>query len=263
MNRWLPFEWIAAVRFLREGRMQTIFIISGIAIGVGVIVFMSGLLTGLQANFVKRVLTSQPQIQLIPPVQVARPLLGGTGVLEDATIQHPSQRIISIDQWPKNRDRMLAIPEVTAVSPPMLGSALAVRGATSRAIAISGVDPATYFKVVRLPDYLVAGTQRLTNEDIIVGTVLAQDLGAIVGDKLNVQSSSGASVVLTITGLVDLGSKGVNERTAYVALRTAQSLLGVIGGVTTIDMTVRDIYSAESMARQIRTRIMSKRIAGS
>ena len=76
MNRWLPFEWIAAVRFLREGRMQTLFIISGIAIGVGVIVFMSGLLTGLQANFVKRVLTSQPQIQLIPPVQVARPLLG-------------------------------------------------------------------------------------------------------------------------------------------------------------------------------------------
>jgi lipoprotein-releasing system permease protein len=251
MNRWLPFEWIAAVRFLREGRMQTLFIISGIAIGVGVIVFMSGLLTGLQANFVKRVLTSQPQIQLIPPVQVARPLLGGTGVLEDATIQHPSQRIISIDQWPKIRDRMLAIPEVTAVSPTMLGSALAVRGATSRAISISGVDPATYFKVVRLPDYIVAGTPRLTNEDIIVGTVLALDLGAVVGDKLNVQSASGASVVLTITGLVDLGSKGVNERSAYVALRTAQSLLGVIGGVTTIDMTVRDIYAAESMARQI------------
>ena len=28
MNRWLPFEWIAAVRFLREGRMQTAFIIA-------------------------------------------------------------------------------------------------------------------------------------------------------------------------------------------------------------------------------------------
>jgi lipoprotein-releasing system permease protein len=251
MNRWLPFEWIAAVRFLREGRMQTLFIISGIAIGVGVIVFMSGLLSGLQANFVKRVLTSQPQIQLIAPVQVARPLLGGTGVLEDATIQHPSQRIISIDQWPKIRDRMLAIPDVIAVSPTMLGSALAVRGATSRAISVSGVDPATYFKVVRLPDYIVAGTPRLTNEDIVVGTVLAQDLGATVGDRLNVQSASGASVVLTITGLVDLGSKGVNERSAYVALRTAQSLLGVMGGVTTIDITVRDIYAAERMAQQI------------
>ena len=34
MNPWLPFEWIVALRFLREGRMQTLFIVSGIAIGV-------------------------------------------------------------------------------------------------------------------------------------------------------------------------------------------------------------------------------------
>jgi lipoprotein-releasing system permease protein len=55
MNRWLPFEWITAVRFLREGRLQTMFIIGGIAIGVGVIALM---LAGLEANFIKRVLTS-------------------------------------------------------------------------------------------------------------------------------------------------------------------------------------------------------------
>jgi len=67
MNHWLPFEWIAAVRFLREGRLQTIFIIGGISIGVGVIVFMSAMLAGLEANFIKRVLTSQPQIQLLTP----------------------------------------------------------------------------------------------------------------------------------------------------------------------------------------------------
>jgi lipoprotein-releasing system permease protein len=251
MNRWLPFEWIAAVRFLREGRMQTIFIISGIAIGVGVIVFMSALLTGLEANFIKRVLTSQPQIQLIPPDQIARPLRNGPGEFETAFVQRPSQRVISIDQWPKIRDRMLALPEVTAVSPTMAGSALAVRGAASRAISISGVEPATYFKIVRLPDYIVAGAARLTNEDIIVGTELAKDLGATVGDKLNIQGASGSTVVLTITGLVDLGSKNVNQRTTYVALRTAQSLLGIIGGVTTIDMTVHDIYAAEVLAKQI------------
>ena len=251
MNRWLPFEWIAAVRFLREGRMQTMFIISGIAIGVAVIVFMSALLTGLQANFIKRVLTSQPHIQLVPPDQVARPLRSGSGIIEDATIQRPSQRVVSIDQWPKIRDRMLAIPEVTAVSPTMAGSALAVRGAASRAISVSGVEPATYFKIVRIPDYITTGAARLTNEDIIVGTELAKDLGATVNDKLNIQGASGATVVLRITGLIDLGSKGVNERAAFVALRTAQSLLGVVGGVTTIDMTVRDIYTAEILAKQI------------
>ena len=251
MNRWLPFEWITAVRFLREGRLQTMFIIGGIAIGVGVIVFMSAMLAGLEANFIKRVLTSQPQIQLLAPDQIARPLRNGAGEFEDATVQRPSQRVISIDQWPKIRAQMLAMPEVTAVFPTMQGSALAVRGDASRAITLSGVEPDSYFRIVRIPDYIVAGEPRLTSEDIIIGIELARNLGATVGDKLNIQAASGANRVLTISGLVDLGNKGANQRTAYVALRTAQSLLGMIGGVTTIDMTVRDIYAAEEIAQRI------------
>ena len=251
MNRWLPFEWITAVRFLREGRLQTLFIIGGIAIGVGVIVFMSAMLAGLEANFIKRVLTSQPQIQLLAPDQVARPLRGAAGEFEDAAVQRPSQRVLSIDQWPKIRAQMLAMPEVTAVAPTMSGSALAVRGDASRAITLTGVEPDSYFRIVKVPDYIVAGEPRLTSEDIIIGIELAKDLGATVGDKLNVQAASGANRVLTISGLVDLGNKGVNQRASFVALRTAQSLLGMIGGVTTIDMTVTDIYAAEDIAQRI------------
>jgi len=251
MNRWLPFEWIATVRFLREGRLQTLFIIGGIAIGVGVIVFMSAMLTGLQANFIKRVLTSQPQIQLVPPDQTARPLRLGAGQFEDARVQRPSQRVISIDQWPKIRAQMLAMPEVTAVAPTMSGSALALRGDASRAVTLTGVEPDSYFRIVKVPDYVVAGEPRLTSEDIIIGIELAKDLGAAVGDKVNVVAASGANRVLTIAGLVDLGNKGVNQRATYVALRTAQSLLGMIGGVTTIDITVTDIYAAETIAQRI------------
>jgi len=251
MNHWLPFEWIAAVRFLREGRLQTLFIIGGVSIGVAVIVLMSAMLAGLEANFIKRVLTSQPQIQLIPPDQVARPLRGGPSTIEDAVVQRPSQRILSIDQWPKIRDQLSAMPEITAVSPTMSGSALAVRGDASRAISLSGVEPESYFKIVRVPGYIVAGQARLSSEDIIVGIELAKNLGATVGDKLNVSVANGAARVLTITGLVDLGNKGTNQRTAYVSLRTAQSLLGMIGGVTTIDLTVNDIYAAERLAQRI------------
>lgn len=251
MKRWLPFEWITAVRFLREGRLQTLFIIVGISIGVGVIVFMSAMLAGLEANFIKRVLTSQAQIQLIAPDQIARPLRDAPGEFEDAAVQRPTQRIISIDQWSMILDRMRAMPEVTAASPTMSGSALAIRGDASRSITLAGVDPATYFSIVHLSDYIVAGELRLTSEDIVIGTELAKALGASVGDKLNVQAASGAVRTLTIAGLFDLGNKGVNQRNTYVALRTAQSLLGMIGGVTTIELTVRDIYAAEDIARQI------------
>jgi len=108
LQRWLPFEWIVASRFLAEGRTQTAFIIGGIAIGVGVIVFMSALLSGLQANFVRRALTGQAHIQLLPPKEVVRPLRSGDGntagdtpasALPGAIVQAPLQRLKSIDQW--------------------------------------------------------------------------------------------------------------------------------------------------------------------
>ncbi|MGF7159648.1 lipoprotein-releasing system permease protein [Rhodoligotrophos appendicifer] len=250
MNRWLPFEVIAATRFLAEGRMQTAFILTGIGIGVGVIVFMSAMLAGLQANFIKRVLTSQPQIQLVTPDEVARPLFG-PGVHEGAIVQRPTQRVRSIDQWQAIRAEMQARPDIVVVSPTVSGAALAIRGDASRSITLTGMDPERYFKIVRIPDYIVAGQTTLGTDDILVGTELANDLGASLGDKLNVTTGSGGARILTIRGIFDLGNKGANERSTFVALRTAQSLLGLIGGVTTIDITVKDIYSAETIAQDI------------
>ena len=251
MNHLLPFEWIAAVRFLREGRLQTIFIIFGITIGVAVIVFMSALLSGLQVNFLSRVLTSSAQIQLLPPDEVARPLRGIGREIEDPIVQRPAQRIVSIDQWQKIRQRMMTLPGIIVAAPTMSGSALAVRGDASRAISLTGVEPDTYFKIIRVPDYIVSGKATLASDEIIVGRQLANDLGATLGDKLNVQVANGNTAALRIAGLFDLGNKAINERNSYVSLRTAQSLLGRVGAVTTIELKISDIYAAETLARQI------------
>lgn len=225
MNQWAPFEWIAALRFLREGRMQTIFILAAVAIGVAVIVFMSAMLLSLQANFMKRVLTTQPHIQLVPPDEVARPLRAETaGQIVGATIQRPAQRIRSIDQWQKIRAELVAWPDIVTVSPTMSASALAVRGAASRSITLTGIDPDVYYKIVHIPDYIIAGQSRVSTEDILIGTELAKDLGVTLADKINVTSATGATRLLTITGIFDLGNKGANQRSTFVALRTAQTL---------------------------------------
>jgi lipoprotein-releasing system permease protein len=251
MNRWSPFEWIAAIRFLKDGRLQTLFILSGVAIGVGVIVFMSAMLAGLQANFIKRVLTSQPHIQLLAPDEVARPLRSDRGMIEAPVIQRPAQRILSIDQWAHLLDQMRAMAVVKMVAATASGSALAIRGEASYSVTVTGVDPQAYFEIVRIPDYIVAGEARLTSDDIIIGTELAQDLGVTIDDKLNLRSASGTNRILKITGIIDLGNKGANQRSTYVLLRTAQSLLDLVGGVTSIDITIDDIYSAETLAQQI------------
>ncbi|OYU00560.1 MAG: hypothetical protein CFE40_04570 [Burkholderiales bacterium PBB1] len=258
MSHWKPFEWIVAIRFLREGRMQTAFIMGGVAIGVGVIVFMSALLSGLQANFVRRALTGQAHIQLLPPKEVVRSLRDESGesrtagsLAQGAILQAPLQRIKSIDQWQAVAAQIRAMPQVMVVSPAATGSALVVRGDASRSISVIGIEPEFYFRIVPMDEKVVRGRARLTGSDILIGTELASDLGVGVGDKLRVTSSMGVTNTLTITGLFDLGNKGANTRTTYLALHTAQSLLGLPGGVTVLDVTVRDIYAAESIAQRI------------
>ena len=259
LKTWLPFEWIVAIRFLREGRLQTLFIIAGVALGVAVIVFMSALITGLQTNFIRRVLSAQGHIQLLPPREVTRSLRMGVyarpGEVEAAIVQVPLQRLKSIDQWQAVAQQIRGMPEVMVVSPLAGGSALVVRGIASRAITVAGIDPALYYRIVTLPDKIVHGRADLTGSEILVGTELSTDLGVSVGDKLRLTTASsttaGADITLTIAGIFDLGNKAANQRSTFVALRTAQSLLALPGGVTSLDVTIRDAYTAEVVAQRI------------
>ena len=255
LRNWLPFEWIVAIRFLREGRLQTLFIVSGVALGVAVIVFMSALMSGLQVNFVRRVLSTQGHIQLLPPREQSRPLRMGVfarpGEVEGAIVLAPQQRLRSIDQWQTVASQISAMPEVLVVSPLAGGSALAVRGSASRAVTVSGIDPARYYRIVALPDKIVDGKAGLTGSEILVGSELAIDLAVKVGDKLRLSTAGGAESTLTIAGILDLGNKAANERSTFVALHTAQSLLGLPGGATSLDVALRDVYSADQVAQRI------------
>jgi lipoprotein-releasing system permease protein len=251
LGRLQPFEWIVALRFLREGRMQSLFIMVGVAIGVAVIVFMSALLQGLQSNLVKRVLTAQPHIQVLPPKEIVRIQHATDAALHKDEVQAPLQRLKSIDQWQAVLHLLRAMPEVHVASPTVSGSTLITRGAASRSLSLTAVDLALYQQIINLSEKIVSGQARLGASDIMIGTELAFDLGLGVGDKLLVQSATGVSQYFLISGILDLGNKGANQRSGFVALHSGQSLLGYPGGVTVIDITVNDVYAAEEVAQRI------------
>lgn len=251
MKPWMPFEWIAALRFLREGRMQSLLIVVGVGVGVAVIVFMSALLSGLQANLVRRTLSSQAHIVLLPAEEVARPQ-SVTG--QDAIrVQKQAQRLRSIDQWQQIRDRLSGWVEIAAVSPVAAGPAFAVRGEANKAVTLIGIDPTRYNQVISLAERLTAGELRVGAGEVVIGIELAKDLGADVGDKLRIGGAGSAAETLTITGLFDLGNKGVNARNVYVGLRTGQTLLDLVGGVSSIELALHDLDEAERVAQRIAT----------
>ena len=247
-----PFEWIVAMRFLSEGKVQTSFIIGGISIGVAVIIFMSALLSGLQSNFVKRVLTGQAHIQILPPKEVVRALQDFEhNTLEGATMQAPLQRIKSIDQWQSVAHDVMNFDEVVSVSPAATGAALVTRGNATQAVSITGMVPEIYYNIIPLPEKIVQGNSFVKHEDIVIGTELADNMGLTIGDKIRLSAANGTNITLTVRGIFDLGNKGANTRNAYVSLRTAQSILGMIGAASVLDVTVKDVYEAEIVARKI------------
>jgi lipoprotein-releasing system permease protein len=254
MSPWLPFDWFAALRFMRQGWVQTGFILVGVSLGVAVIVFMSSMLAGVQASFLHRVLTAQAHIVVLPPDEVARPQHNEAGVIEDATLQRPNQRPRSIDQWQSIGAQVAEMPGVQVAASVITGAALAVRGNAIASITLVGSEPADYFRIIRVPDHIVSGRLRLTSDDILIGTELARQLGVTIADRLLVSAGTAPPRALTITGIFDLGAKSVNQRLTFVALRTGQSLLSLPGGVTSLELTLADPFAAETTAQAIAAR---------
>jgi lipoprotein-releasing system permease protein len=275
----MPFEWFVALRFLREGRMQTVLILLGVAVGVGVIIFLSALISGLQTSLIDRTLGSQAHIVVRPPEEMPRVLIDGrvagsearTGSAPSSTgdvdrragledhrgdavsirIEKPAQRPRSINQWPQVLREVEQIPGVIAVSPIVSGSAFVTRGEATRSIALRGIDPERFVRIIDLPSKMKSGSFRIAGTETVIGTGLAQDLGVRVGDKIRIVTAEDRSDILTISGIFDLQNQDVNDRWVLVSLKCAQNLLDLSGGVSSLEARVREIFTAEAIARRI------------
>ena len=251
----LPFEIVVALRFLREGRFQTWLIVGGAGIGVAVVIFITALVNGLQANTIKRTLGTQAHVVLRPPEEVAVPQrVAGTEGAVLPSVQARAQRLRSIDQWQPIETMLDQRAGIAAVSPIVSGPAFAVRGDANKSVAVQGILPERYTRVIRMDDKLVAGEFRVQPGEAVVGKDLAADLGIGVGDRFRLVTGSGSTQVddaYVVTGLVDLGIRDMNRRAVYVGFRTAQALFDLPGGASQIDLAVEDLFGAEDTAQSL------------
>lgn len=252
-TRWMPFELLVALRFLREGRMQSVLILAGVTGGVAVIIFLTQLINQLQGTIIDRVLGSQAHVVIRPLEEVTRRVLTPSAEREvAAAVQPRDQRLRSVDQWERIAALAAATPGVLAVSPVVSGPAFASRGNSNKSVALLGVQPDAYRRVVRMDDYMTRGRFDVTGTNTLIGVDLASDLGVTVGDKLRVTSANGRSETLDITGLFDMGNRDLNRRWVFVTLKLAQTLLDLPGGVSNIDLTVTDLFNANQVADAVR-----------
>ncbi|HSR14510.1 MAG TPA: ABC transporter permease [Gemmatimonadales bacterium] len=246
----MPFEWLVALRFLREGRMQTFLILTGVGVGTSVIVFLSALITGLQESIIQRTLGTQAHVIVRPLEEVPQVL----DSMADARVERPAQRIRSIVGWQQTIDLVHRADGVVAAAPAISGPGFALRSRGTSSILIRGIEPESYFRIVDLGPFVEQGQFRLRGFDAVIGTDLAEDLGVSVGDKIRVQAAGGRSAVLQVSGIIDAGNRTLNASWVFVSLRVAQTLLSLEGGVSTIEVRVADIFGANPVADQIAQR---------
>ncbi len=223
----------------------------GVAVGVAVIVFVTALMQGLQSNIIQRTLGTQAHIRLLSPDDVNQIVPPAAGTLQLLQEDKRPQRLRSINNWQQITATLDQLPLLTAVSPVVSGPAFAQRGDALESVALVGINIERYQKIIPLKQYLISGQLRVGADDVLIGSQLAEDLGVQVGNKLRLDTGQQNSAVVNIAGIFELGVRELDARYVYLDLKQAQSLLGLPGGVTVIDLTVADIFQAENVAAQV------------
>ena len=244
-------EWLIALRFLLDNRMQTLLILFGITVGSAVIVFITAIITGLQSNVVDRTLGTQAHIRVLPLDEFNRlaPLPAGTlSLLRESP---RAQRLRSISNWQDVVTLLDQHPRLTAVSPVVSGPALALSGVARASVALIGMDPLRYERIIPISEDLLAGRFRVGAGHAVIGSELARDLGLNTGDKLRLDGGEGREAVVDVAGIFELGVRELDARYVYLDLKQAQTLLALPGGVTVIDTRVDEIFAADELARRI------------
>lgn len=241
----MNFELKIALRFLREGRGQTLFILLGIAIGVAVQVFIGTLISGLQADLIGATVGNSPHITFNG--KLAEDFSGSE--LSDFTIEGNFQKSSpELDDWQNVLLILDSDNNFTAVSPVVQGSGFLLRSGERSPIVLRGVLAERANLIYNLEDNLLSGTLQLDGNSILLGTELAKDFSLEAGDSLTIEVPGGVRQSFTVSGVFDLGNNSLNASWVFLDLSRASRLLGFGGKISAIETQIEDVFVADVLA---------------
>ena len=254
LPRRLRFESQLAARHLRSGGRQTLLTISAVAAGVIIVVFVTALIFGLQRRWTGILTDVLPHVTIRVVDPKPTPLAAVPGAPAEAVSSRIEQRAPqekNIENWAQVVEVVRALANVRMVVPVVRGQAFASKGGNPYGVSVIGADPDMQDQVTPVTKNLIAGHYRgLGSEEIVIDYELARDLNVSTGDRIRLTSSTGAVEAFTIAGIY---SQGQGRGSAYITLRTAQSLYSLGTAVNAILVKVVDIFRADDVAARIQT----------
>jgi lipoprotein-releasing system permease protein len=265
----MRFELFIAARYLRAKRRQavvgviTAISIIGVAAGVASLIIALAITNGMRRDLQDR-------------------LLGSTAHVELMRIAADGMR-----DWRPLLERLRKVPHVTAAAPGLYGQVLISRGVRSGGALIKGIIPDDERTVSDLLQNLKEGSARTlapeesgnkllpmsTHDDhtqgdvvlapmppIVIGSDLAETIGAKVGDTVLVTSPQGELTPFgfvprylryDVVGIFKSGFYQYDSSYAFMRLRDAQRLFSEPDLISVISFKVDNLYQADKVGRAI------------
>ncbi len=246
----IRFELELALRFLTENRGQTTLILLGITIGVAVMVFLSALIDGLQADLIDKTVGSSPHIIVTRQAQEPLQLPEGSSHTGLFPLQLQRSGNRPIVEWQALTTAMRHDSQLSAVLPVLDGAAIIRRGSVSKSVALRGMALAEADPIYHISDSIIAGSPKMEPGSLLIGSELASELDLRPGDTVMLEIIGQDPISQLVGGIFDLGVQNLNKRWVIIDRTRAASLLGMQDRVTEIEMQVNDIFSASDLAQR-------------
>lgn len=254
---------LALTHIMGRGR-QTLVAVLGVALGVGFSIAMASLMQGGEDDFVAKLVDTMPHVDITDERRAARrqPAQDAFTALHIAGLR------------PRDDRRGILNPaEATAMLrawvPGKMALSLKTQGVVRYAgrdvgIGIIGVEPLAEMQISSLTnDFRQGGFAALIagGNNIVVGSRLAQRLGAELGTTVTVVSATGQSRAFKIVGLFHTGTTARDEGEGYVLLKNAQILSERPNAINEIRLKLDDPNAAPQVARRAEAQIGYKAVA--
>ncbi len=234
-----------AFRDLGRNRRRTLLSALAVALGLGLLLFFAGLITGeMQGTMNNTIQLQSGDIQ----IRAASYNIDKLSLDWKDLIPNPSQVV----------DQIKGIPQVAGATPRLLASGIITLGENSRGVQVVGIDPQAepndVFRKGLIAGDFIAPDDR---EGILIGKPLADKFHIQAGQQVNllVNTSNGDvdQQLFTVRGIYTTNTSSYDENTVFMPLAKAQVFTGAQDHASLIFVLLNDHAQANNVAAAIQS----------
>lgn len=141
----------------------------------------------------------------------------------------------------------LANPDVVAAAARIQTGGLLTNHEGAFPVTIIGIDPPAEQPVSLIAEHVASGSYLAADsaDSVLIGKALADEMGVKVGDRVTLVGSDihkqNRQRSMTVTGIYNIGLPDNEKTTLYISLTEAQTLYGLPGQSTEVDITLKKL----------------------